>query len=465
MKMLAKNSFIALGLLLAALLWCVMTSQGCSSAATWTAAVTVLCAVWWTTEAIPLPATALVPFAVLPFAGVISHQHAAAAYGDTLILLMLAGSIVATGLEKSDAHRQVAMLMVRLLGGAEARRLVLSFLVTSALLSMWLSNTATAVLLLPVAMALINASPDKKFAAPLLLAIAYGASVGGTATPIGTPPNLIMIKLYVDSGGHTIGFAEWMRVGVPIMLLMLPAVWLLLIRGVHGESTWQLPPREPWTTHQRRTLAVFAITALAWLTRTEPFGGWGNLLGVANHVGDSSVALLAAVVMFICPSGAKDGSRLLDWKAAESIPWGVFIMIGGGLAIGAAFESSKLDDQLAGVFAHVGVLPALVLVVGVCLISTFVTEITSNTAVASVLLPIIIGVSQAAKIDPLLLLFPATFGLNWSFMLPVGTAPNAIVYGTGYVSTRQMMRHGFVLNLIGTAIISLVCWLSLNRSS
>lgn len=458
-----KNSAVIVGLLAAVVLGLLMYSRGCSSATCWTASVTLLCAIWWTTEAIPLPATALIPMAVLPFAGVITHQQAAAAYGDSLILLMLAGSIIATALEKSEAHLQVAMLMVRLLGGADCRRLVMSFLVTSALLSMWLSNTATVVLLLPVALALIHASTDKQLAAPLLLAITYGASVGGTATPVGTPPNLIMIRLYHEASEVQIGFAQWMRVGLPIMLLMLPAVWLCLTRKLQGQTQWQLPPRQKWTTAQKRTLLVFALTALAWLTRTEPFGGWGAVLNVTQYVGDSSVALLAAVVMFVIPSGDESRSRLLDWTSAEKIPWGVFIMIGGGMAIGSAFEASKLDQQLTESLAHFANLPTWAMVVGVCLICTFTTEITSNTAIANVLLPIVIGVARAANIDPLVLLFPATFALNWSFMLPVGTAPNAIVFGTGMVSTRTMIRYGLLLNLIGTLIISAVCLFTLHR--
>jgi solute carrier family 13 (sodium-dependent dicarboxylate transporter), member 2/3/5 len=452
-----KNWAIPGGLLLAIAVGLLMFLCDCTSAACWTAAVTVLCAAWWTTEAIPLAATAMVPLAVFPMVGILTHQQAAAAYGDSLILLMLAGSMIATALEKCDGHRQIALRMVHLIGGGSCRRIILSFLITSAVLSMWLSNTATVVLLLPIALALIQASQEKSLAVPLLLSITYGASVGGTATPVGTPPNLIMIRLYSESAGHAIGFAEWMKIGLPIMVFMLPLAWLWLSRGVKGSAQLLLPPMTPWTTAQKRTLCIFGCTAIAWLTRTEPFGGWGEWLHIEKYAGDSTVALLAVVIMFICPSGDKENSYLLDWKSAESIPWGVFIMIGGGLAIGSAFEQSKLNESLGESLSFVGNWPIFGLMFAVCLASTCITEITSNTAVANVLLPICIGIASAAHIDPALLLFPATFGLNWSFMLPVGTAPNAIIYGTGLVSTPVMMREGFVLNLLGSCIISVVC--------
>ncbi|MCA9705488.1 MAG: anion permease, partial [Myxococcales bacterium] len=286
---------------------------GLSAPACWTAAVTTLCAVWWVLEPISLAATALVPFAAFPLLRVLDYQQVAACYGHHLVLLMLAGSIVSTAMERSGAHHRVAVGMVRLVGGGEGRRLVLGFLVASAALSMWMSNVATTVMLLPVVLAVIQAARTSALALPLLLAVPYGASIGGSGTPIGTPPNLILLEQY-QQGGHALTFTGWMGIGVPVVLLMLPVTWRWLVRRVPPAASVELPAPAPWRSEERRVLVIFALTALAWMTRAEPFGGWASALGVEGYAGDSTVAIAAAVALFVLPRGRGDGERLVDWE-------------------------------------------------------------------------------------------------------------------------------------------------------
>lgn len=456
-----RVAFVA-GPLLAAAVWIAITSlTNLGAPAAWTAAITTGCAVWWIFEPVPLPATSLIPFAALPLTGVLGHREVATAYGHHLVLLMLAGSIVASAMERSGAHRRVAIGMVRVIGGEGSRRLVLAFLVVSAGLSMWMSNTATTVMLLPVALAIVTASDAEDLGPPLLLAVAYGASIGGSATPVGTPPNLVFLGQVRAQTGSEPSFLEWMSWGVPVAVVMVPLAWLWLARGLEGTARVKLPVLGAWRPEERRVLLVFAATALAWVTRSEPGGGWASALGVEGYAGDSTVAIAAAVVLFVLPRGGGQEGRLLDWDTAVKIPWGVFIMIGGGIALGMAFKASHLDAELGASLAFVTTWPLWLLLPGVCLVMTFATEVTSNTAAANVALPILAAVATAGGMDPMLLMLPAVLGLNHAFMLPVATASNAIVYGTDRIPTARMAREGLVLNLVGVAVIATICGLRL----
>ena len=323
---------------------------------------------------------------------------------------------------------------------------------------MWISNTATVVMLMPVVLAVLNYHKEEgaRLAIPLLLAIAYGGAIGGTATPIGTPPNLIFLSHYELATGREISFAGWVRIGLPAVLVMLPIVWLWLSRRIKDVRPPSLPELGPWRSDERRVVAVFALAALAWMTRSDPFGGWGTTLGVSDTAGDSTVGLAAVVVMFLIPRGKDGDGALLDWETAVRIPWGVFIMIGGGMAIGQAFQSSGLGQLLGEALVPLTDQPAWIMVGLVALSSTFITEITSNTAVANVMMPVLAAVGVAAGIDPIWLMVPATLGLNWAFMLPVATASNAFVYGTGRITTTEMAREGFALNLAGCVVITVL---------
>jgi len=428
-------------------------------AACWTAGITALCAVWWISEALPIPATALVPFAAFPLTGVLTHRQVAGAYGDTLILLFLGGFLLSAAMERSGAHRRLALGMVRLVGGVGGRRLVLGFMLASAALSMWITNTATALMLLPIALAVLQGGDEDRLAVPLLLGVAYGASIGGLGTPIGSPPNGIFIGVHREVTGEDFGFVDWMRIGVPVVALFLPLAWWWLTRGLRGSRPLRLPPTTAWRAAEARVLVVFALTACAWVTREGPSGGWSGLLGLAGTVDDSTVALAAAVALFVVSDGR--GGRLLDWETAARIPWGILVLFGGGIAIARAFVASGLSDELARGLVGLARWPMLAMLLALCLVVTFLTEVTSNTATASVLMPLLAAAGTAAGADPTLMMIPAALSCSCAFMLPVATPPNAIVFGSGRVPIRAMAREGAVLNLIGAGVITLVVyWLS-----
>ncbi len=433
--------------------------SGLSWEASWTAGVTTLCACWWVTEAIPIPATSMIPFAALPLGGVLDHKAVAAAYGHTLILLLLGGFVVSLAMEKSGAHRRLALGMVRIAGKNSHRRLVLGFMVATAALSMWISNTATTLMMLPVALAIIDQAEDERLAIPLLLGIAYAANVGGIGTPVGTPPNVVFMAVYSEHTGREVGFLEWMQIGVPIVICMLPVVWLLLTRKLVGGGNLVLPTAGTWRTEEVRVLVVFALTALAWVTRSEPLGGWSGALGVPG-VGDSTVAMAAAVSLFLVSDG-KQG-RLMDWDTAKALPWGLLVLFGGGLAIASAFNASGLSLALGEVLSSLADWPALTMTLAICLAVTFLTEITSNTATTTLLMPILAAAAAAAQIEPALLMAPAAISASCAFMLPVATAPNAIAFGTGRFTTSEMARTGFRINLAGTVLITALALLLLD---
>jgi solute carrier family 13 (sodium-dependent dicarboxylate transporter), member 2/3/5 len=356
--------------------------------------------------------------------------------------------------------------------------LVFGFMLASAVLSMWISNTATTLMLLPVALAALEGQRDDRLTVPLLLGIAYASSIGGIGTPVGTPPNVILMGVYQSSTGKEISFLEWMKIGVPVVVLFIPLAWLWLTRHLSqrrpaprasehqagktsaGDAAVPLPALGPWRSAEKRVLAVFALTALAWVTRSEPFGGWSGLIG-ATGVGDSTVALGAVVALFLVPSGR--GDALLDWPTAAKIPWGLLILFGGGIAIARAFDESGLSQSLGAVLSALATWPVPLMLIVIALVVTFLTEVTSNTATTSLLMPILATAAAAAAVDPRLLMVPAAMSASCAFMLPVATAPNAIVFGTERFDTKVMAREGFGLNLMGTVVISGVCYLLLPR--
>ncbi|MGK2927751.1 MAG: SLC13 family permease [Lysobacterales bacterium] len=424
----------------------------------WTTAITTLCAVWWITEAIPIPATSLVPLALLPATGALSARDVGAAFGSPLILLFLGGFILSAAMARSGAHRRIALNVVRLFGGRAGRPLVLGFMVTGAFLSMWISNVATTLMLLPIVLAITEHLDDRRLRVVLLIAIAYACSIGGIGTPVGTPPNLIFLQVYGETVGETPSFAEWMGWALPVVALMLPLAALWLTRGMKKGPRIELPHPGPITAEEQRTLIVFAATALLWITRKEPFGGWSELLGVPG-VNDASVALMAAVALFLIPSGRGNG-RLMDWETAAQIPWGILILFGSGIAIADAFASSGLSELIGRQMVGFQEIPPVLMVGVICLTVTFLTEITSNTATTALLMPVLAAAAVGMGVDPRLIMLPACLSASMAFMLPVATGPNAAVFGSGYLRVPDMAREGLVLNLVGAAIITLVVtWL------
>ena len=449
---------IITGPLVALSLYFVLTGNDWSSDAAVTAAITMLCALWWVFEPVPIPFTSLIPLAVFPLLGVLTPAQVGQSFGSPLILLLLGGFMLSTAMADSGAHRRIALYMVNVFGGGSARGLVLGFMAAAATLSMWISNTATTLMLLPVALAVLEQT-ERKLAIPLLLGIAYAASIGGLGTPIGTTPNLIFMQVHLDQFGHAPSFPEWMSWGVPVVLLLVPLTGLWLTRGVKLSAPVQLPQVGAWSSSEKRVLIMFSLTALCWITRQAPFGGWSSWFGVPQ-ANDASVALIAVVLMAALPNG--EGGRLLRWEAASKIPWGVLLLFAGGIAIANAFMQSGLADIIAGQLGGVANLPSWLLVLSLCLAVSFLTEITSNTATASLLMPLLAATATATDIDPMLLMVPAALSATCAFMLPVATAPNAIVFGSGRIRIKDMARAGFVLNLLGAVVITAISLLILD---
>lgn len=432
-----------------------MNSYGWAAPGSLTAGITVLCALWWIFEPIPIPATSMIPLGVMPLLGVLDGQQVALAYGDPLIILLMGGAMLSKAMEKSGAHRRLALSMVHIFGGDSPKRLVFGFMVASAVLSMWVSNTATTLMLLPVAFAVTDSLSDErsraKLAVPLFLGIAYSASIGGLGTPIGSPPNVIFLKVYAEATGAMPSFSQWMIWALPVVMLMIPAAGIWLTRNLKGSQLVRIPEVGQWRKEEVRVTVVFTLTAIAWITLREPFGGWTGWFGVssANY---AAVALTAVISMFIIPNGK--GGRLLDWETASTIHWGVLLLFAGGIAIAKAFTINGISGAIGDALSGVTRLSIIVIIGIVALTVTFLTEITSNTATTALLMPILAAASLGAGIEPALLMLPAALSASCAFMLPVATGPNAIVFGSGRITVQQMVREGTTLNLLGIIIIS-----------
>ncbi len=450
-----KYKILAAGLLAAISTGYATAYSGQSDQIALTAAVVVLCAIWWIFEPVPIPVTSMIPLAVLPLGGVLTAEQIGACVGDKLVLLMMGGFMLSMAMEQSGTHRRLALEMVGFFGGgSSSRRLVFGFMAASAFLSMWISNAATVLMLLPIVAAVVEKSTDRNLKVALLLGIAYSASIGGIVTPIGTPPNLVFMSVYSKTFGDEPSFTQWMIWAAPIAAVMLPLVGFWLTRGLGVDARLEMPAVGAWRYEERATLIVFVVTALLWITRKEPYGGWGQWVPGAS---DASVAMLAVVVMHIIPNGK--GKTLLIWGNAVKIPWGVLLLFAGGIAIAKACIESGLSQQLGEALSGISTLPLILMIGVVCLAVTFLTEVTSNTATANLLLPILAATAIVTQIDPRLIMIPATISASFAFMLPVATPPNAIVFGNGALTVKDMMRQGLVLNLLGVIVVTLACWL------
>jgi sodium-dependent dicarboxylate transporter 2/3/5 len=450
------------------------------------AAVAALMAIWWLTEALPLAATALAPLVLFPLFKIPPGNAIALEYASPIIFLFLGGFLLALAIEDSGVHRRIALLIIAAMGD-NPRRLVLGFMIATAGLSMWLSNTATTMMMLPIAASVLaqadaRASDPRRtraFGAALMLAVAYSASIGGMGTLVGTPPNvsfLAIFRVYYPAQ-PPITFLGWMTLGVPFAALMLLAAWLLLTRVLHpvgGEPLLgggqvvraQLRELGPIAAPEVRMLLLFAATAALWILREPVRGvGWAPWLDLARLsdgtrlVDDGTVAMAAALLCFILPSGRDDGRPLLEWESTRRLPWGIVLLFGGGMALAEGLHATGLDqylgERLAGQLAG---LPRLAMAALVATGMTFLTELTSNLASVNMFLPILASTSNELDLPPLLLMIPATLAASCAFMLPVATPPNAIVYGSGRIRMADMLRAGLWLNLIGVAlIVLLVC--------
>jgi sodium-dependent dicarboxylate transporter 2/3/5 len=444
------------GPLLALTVGVAMMANEHGSAVCWTAAIATLASVWWICESLPVAATALIPLAVFPLAGVLNAEQVAMAYGSDLILLMLGGFLLSAAMEKSQAHRRIALRMVYLFGSENGRRLVFGFMAASAMLSMWISNAATVLMLLPIVQAVIQQTKSAELRCSLLLGIAYAASIGGIGTPIGTPPNLIFMQVYRQHAGKELSFINWTIWALPVVVLMLPLSAWWLTRHVRAIEPIRLPAVGICKPMERRTLAVFAIVAFLWVTRTQPFGGWSSWLNIP-YANDAAIALLGAVALFMIPSGTP-GRRLLDWPTAAKIPWGVLLLFAGGICIATAFSQSGLSEIVGKQVGRLAEWHPLLIVGTICLFVTFLTEVTSNTATANILLPVMAAAAMSADADLRLFMFPAAVSCSFAFMFPVATPPNAIVFGSDELTVSRMAREGLVLNMMGVVVASAVSY-------
>jgi sodium-dependent dicarboxylate transporter 2/3/5 len=444
--------------------------SGLGDAAWLTAAVGVLMAVWWTTEAVPIAVTALLPVVVFPLLGLADPSELATAYGNNMLFLVLGGFIVAFAMQRWNLHRRIALNVLQLVGG-NGRSLVGGFMLASGLISMWVMNTSTTMMLLPIAVSVIlvihktvgdldaKARDDFQFA--LLLGVAYGSSIGGMATLIGTVPNALLVAFMKETYGTEIDFARWMLVGLPIAAAMLPLAWLALTRGVFkvnfrtsaeglGELRRMRDELGEIKTAEKRVAIIFFCMALCWITRPLLV----NLPGLAN-LSDAGIAMAGALALFLVPSGERSDPLLIRWKYAEQLPWGVLLLFGGGLALAGAVSRTGLAEWLGVSLQAVGDLPILGMVVLATALIIFLPELTSNIGTTATFLPVVGAVAIEAGIDPIVLTVPVTFAASCAFMLPVATPPNAIVFGSGLLTIPKMAKAGFALNLIGIVIVTI----------
>lgn len=457
---------LLLGPALAILISVLPPPEGLERVGMLVAAVLVLMAVWWATEAVPIAVTSLLPLGLLPLTGVAPLRDIAAPYADHVVLLLLGGFIIAIGIEKWDLHRRIA-LNVLVVSGARLKLLAAGFMLATALLSMWISNTATTLMMAPIALSVaVSAGGGVRLATALLLGIAYSASIGGLATPVGTPTNLIAMGWLRENAGVDISFREWMSFGLPVTLMMLPLAWLVLtwrLKSTAGAAeAASATVREQrdalgrMTTPETRVAMVFGAVALAWMTREQLV-----MIPLLSGLTDMGIAILGAIAMFLVPHGGPTtGERrrswaLLTWDDAKALPWEVVLLFGGGLSLAAAVQASGLAGWLGNSLAILSAVPPIVLILVIVTIIIFLTEIMSNVAAMTTFLPVLGALAAATGVDVRALILPCAMAASCAFMLPIATGPNAVVFGTRQFSIGRMMRHGLWLNIACVLIVTL----------
>lgn len=457
------------------------TPEGMTVEAQRVAAIAALMASWWISEAIPIPATSLLPIALFPLLGVMPTAQATLPYANHLIFLFMGGFIIALAMQRWHLHRRVALHVIQVVGFSP-NRLVFGFMLATALLSAFVSNTATAVMMMPIGIAVLTQATtaggecgdpsmrkaSSALATNLMLGIAYAASIGGLATLIGTPPNTVLAGYLATTYNYEITFAKWMIVGVPLAAAFLPLCWLWLTRFANPMTGLRIPGsgtliREelramgPMSRGERWTLAVFTGTALCWIFRPKV----AALFPQPGMISDATIAIGGAVLLFCIPVQLKKLQFVMNWEWASKLPWGVLTLFGGGLALAEGFAVSGLAEWTIDQVRILENLPVLLLILGIAALVTFLTELTSNTATSTLLMPVLAGVAIGLGESPLLLLAPAAISASCAFMLPVATPPNAIVFGSGYVTIPQMMRSGFGLNVIGIFLVTAIAYFCL----
>jgi sodium-dependent dicarboxylate transporter 2/3/5 len=450
------------------------------------ASLAILMAVWWATEAIPIPATALVPLVVLPLSGALSMPDAAQPYASPTVMIYIGGFILALGLERWSLHERLALNVAARAAG-RPRRLILGFMAATALISMWISNTAAALMVMPIAVSVADletkeGAAGRPFAAALVLGVAYACSIGGIATPVGTPPNLVAIAYLDQTAGISVSFLQWMAVGVPVAAIFTPIAWLILTRfafKVEAKAAGagaahvreRLGALGPLTAPEARIALVFGLVALCWILRQPALetlmaeltraGADEAVIARARSLngtnGDALIAIAGAIASFLIPAGGRSGQgrMLMDWETAQRLPWGVVLLFGGGLALADAIDATGLAAWLGGLLGGVSALPALLIILVVVVVVVFASELASNTAIVTVFMPVMGALALTGNMDLMTLVMSAALAGSYAFMMPVGTPPNAIAYGTGKVAMAEMIGAGFRLNLAAIVVVTI----------
>jgi sodium-dependent dicarboxylate transporter 2/3/5 len=447
--------------------------ENMSTSAWHTTGVALLLASWWATEVLPIPVTSLLPILLFPALGVMSIEETTTPYAAPTIFLLLGGFIIATGLSRWNLHRRLALNILVRVGDSPAA-LIAGFMGATALISMWISNTASTIMMIPIAMSLAGeiikdeTHKQQGFLLCLILGVAYSASIGGLGTIIGTPPNLFVVSYMKQAYGIEISFVDWMLFGIPTVIVMVYVAWWVLTKWAYPFDLRDVPIAKhiiadelksmgTMTPPEKRVTMVFCLVAIAWIVRVPIQQNFEILLWLS----DAMIAIGGAVLMFMIPSGhAKEkGTALLDWESANKLPWGVLILFGGGLSLAAAIKSSGLGLWVGAGLSGFADLELIFLILGLVTLVIFLTELTSNTATTATLLPILGALAVISGLDPMVLFVPTALAASCAFMLPVATAPNAVVYATGNVTISQMASAGFKLNLMAIAIVTILSYL------
>ncbi len=444
-----------------------------------TLAVALLMAIWWVTEALPLAVTSLIPVALFPLLGIMDGKDVSGTYFNHVIFLFIGGFIVALAMQKWNLHKRIA-LKILMFTGVSPARILLGFMFSTAFLSMWISNTATAMMMIPIVISVIDKLEESigkaevgKYATGLLLGIAYSASIGGIATLVGTPPNLSFARIFqiYFPAAPEISFTQWFLFALPVSTFFFFFVWLYL-HSIFGprRKTWPRLSHDTFreqyralgktSFEEKAVLIIFTLLAITWLTRSGlDFGsisipGWADLFGNPSYINDGTVAIFYAIILFIIPSKGNRAIKLMDWKTATGLPWNIVLLFGGGFALASGFKDSGLSMWFGQQLSFISTAHPIVIILSVCLMMTFLTELTSNTATTEMLLPVLAGIAMTSNINPLLLMLPATLSASMAFMLPVATPPNAIIFGTNRIKMIDMARTGLILNIIGALVIT-----------
>ena len=470
-----KRVGFALGLGLFILMFIIPAPGGMEVAAWRVAAIAVLMATWWITEAIPLPATALLPIVLYPLLGIMDSRSTTLSYADHVIFLFMGGFFLAVTMERWNLHRRIALFILRLAGDTPSR-LILGFIIATSLLSMWISNTATAVMMVPIGLSVISQvmgtsdgsvvdekrkKQESNFAKSLMLAIAYSASIGGFITIIGTPPNIIMAGMLERMYDIRIGFAQWMLVSVPISLVMLTCMYVLLTKVLFRTGDLRLASGKefvaeemkklgPMTRAEKMVLLIGGFMALSWMFRELLIR-----IPVFSMVTDTTIAIMGSLLLFLCPA-FKDDEKLLNWATAVKIPWSVVLLFGGGLTIASGFESTGLATWVSENMQYLSGMGILLFVFMTVLVANTLTEFMSNTAIATLFIPVMAATAVAVGFHPFAAAIPTAIAASFSFMMPHATPPNAIAFGSGYLRMKDMASTGLILNLIGQIVCTIV---------